>query len=302
VRLILLLSAVLAGWTVQAGTTTIRIETEEGGNVVTGGSVVNTKGTVFWNGSSWVSNDTAAHMYFVSVDTGVRLRDYTTVTVQGNTPGVMAGTPGHTVVRSLYSYEKTVTGGVYRFQAAQYQVTATDRTSGITDIILRSRGTAQGTSGAFFDVYLARPDGSGVTAVRGDPVWFDYLGTSLAAALTQTSATASKSGEFPTAGANYWLDVSGGADMGGKTLQLRTGALTPAHDALGWGGAFTLAASVKFMESSELKEIRFLPWAEGTFQATTTPPSGVPVPPTMWLALTGLAGAGVAEWRRRRRQ
>ena len=88
-------------------------------------------------------------------------------------------------------------------------------------IVLRSRGTGSGTADAFFDAYIEHPDGSGVTALRGDPVWFEYA-MEMEQALEQTSPTAGRKGEFVSAGGIYYLDIDGGSDMGGRSYRFTT--------------------------------------------------------------------------------
>ncbi|HYN43854.1 MAG TPA: hypothetical protein VE129_18895, partial [Thermoanaerobaculia bacterium] len=44
------------------------------------------RGAMFWNGEKWVTNDTAAHMYFVDLRTNLRIKEYETRNVSGTAP------------------------------------------------------------------------------------------------------------------------------------------------------------------------------------------------------------------------
>ena len=248
-----------------AGTTVIHVDTEEGGTVVTASGAVNQKGTLFWNGSQWVSNDTAAHMYYTDLRTGLRLKEYSTNIYQGSQPGTFTR-DNYSIQRSLYTYQKNGADGVFSFNAVQYRIH--DNVTG-KNVILRSRGLGAGTANAYFDVYTEDPVGANVTAMRGDPVWFTYP-MSIEDALHWTSATAYRTGDLPSPDNNYWLDQNGGSDMGGVTYQLHTAALPVADPALSLGSSFAVYFSYKYMDSSnQLQELRFLPYAEGL--KSTTP-------------------------------
>jgi len=107
----------------------------------------------------------------------------------------------------------------YTYQAAEYVIDQPDGTT----IILRSRGMGQGTSQAYFDIYIE--DGLGnVTALRGDPVWFTYDNTTAEAAVLKTHPTENMFGWMPGADENYWLDINGGSDQGGVTYKFHTRA------------------------------------------------------------------------------
>jgi uncharacterized protein (TIGR03437 family) len=250
----------------RAGTTVIHVDTECCGDVVdTAHNVVNQKGAIFWNGTKWVSNDTAAHMYFTDLRTGERLMNYITTLFQGSSAPATSTYQNYAVERTLYTYEKTGTSGKYRFTAAQFRIRNTNNGK---QYLARSRGTAAGTANAFFDIYLTDEDGS-TTAVRGDPAWFNYA-MSLDQAVLQTSTTANKMGDFPTAGGSYFFDIDGGSDMGGRSFQFHTSALAVADPALSLGSAFATDFSVKYMDTANnLQELKFLPYAEGTFTPNT---------------------------------
>jgi uncharacterized protein (TIGR03437 family) len=246
----------------RAGTTVIHVDTECCGDVVdTANNVVNQRGAMFWNGTKWVTNDTAAHMFFTDLRTGERLQNYTTTLFQGSSAPVTTTYQNYTVERTLYTYEKTGANGKYKFNAAQFRISNT--TNG-KQYLARSRGTAAGKTNAFFDIYLTDEDG-GTTAVRGDPAWFHY-GMSFDQAVLQTSTTANKMGDFPTIGGSYFFDIDGGSDMGGRSFQFHTSALVVADPVLGLGSVFATDFSVKYMDTANLlQELKFLPYAEGTF-------------------------------------
>jgi len=246
----------------RAGTTQIHVDTECCGDVVDpANNFVNQKGAVFWNGAKWVSNDTAAHMYFTDLRTGERLMNYHTTLFQGSSAPATTTYQNYTVERTLYTYEKTGAGGKFRFTAAQFRISDT---SNGKQYFARSRGTTAGKANAFFDIYLTDEDGK-TTAVRGDPAWFNYA-MSLDQAVLQTSTTANKMGGFPTVGGNYFFDINGGSDMGGRSFQFHTALLVAADPALSLGSAFATDFSVKYMGTdNSLQELKFLPYAEGTF-------------------------------------
>lgn len=262
-QLALLLSLACAA---RAGTTVINVQTEGAGEIVdTISGTRNLNGAMVWNGSKWIVNNTYAHKYFVDVRDGTRLKDYTTTLIQGNQAGAVT-TPYNTVTltRSLYSYQKTSTTGIFKFNAAQYHF---KDTAG-REFLLRSRGTGAGTANAFFDIYI-KDEQSTVTVLRGDPAWFTYTGT-VDQALLQTSTTANKVGDFPTAGGWYFLDLGAGADLGpagiGASYVFHTSTLVVAASALSAGSTFATDFSFKWMDASgNLQELKFLPYAEGTF-------------------------------------
>ncbi len=275
--------------TVDAGTTVIRVETEPGGDLHRVTGEVNANGAAAWDGSQWLVNTTYGHMYFTDVNTGARLKSYTTTTFQGNTPETVS-VPGlnREVTRSLYTYQKAVAGGVYTFQAVQYRIR---HTLAAVDIILRSRGTGAGTANPYFDIYIQDevPSGKQITAIRGDPVWFTYT-AGMEDALAQTSPTAGRTGHMPTANANYFFDVDGGSDMGGWTYQFRAAALAVADPGLSLGSTLAVEFSYKGSDGSgNLRELRFLPWAEGTFTPTAAGPTIDAV-----VSAASFAGGGVA--------
>jgi hypothetical protein len=257
---LLLIVAVAA----QAGAVVIYVHTEEGGTVVEAGIAVNQRGAIFWNGSKWNSNEAWAHLYYTDV-AGVRLKEYRTTLYQGSQPGTFTY-DRCSIQRSLYTYQKNGSDGVFSFTAVQYRIH--DTITG-KDVILRSRGLGAGTANAYFDAYMEDPSGGTVTALRGDPVWFSYP-MSVDDAVHWTSPTAHKAGDLPSPEANYWFDQNGGSDMGGLTWQIHTATLPLADPALSLGSSFAVYFSYRYMDSAnQLQELRFLPYAEG--RKSTTP-------------------------------
>jgi hypothetical protein len=251
--------------TAYAGTTPVHVDVEGNGTVTKISGGTNDRGAAFWNGSAWVTNETAAHTYFTDLRTGLRIKEYTTTVFQGTQLGTIAY-DSCSIQRSLYTYQKAGSDGVFSFSAVQYRVH--DSTTG-KDFILRSRGSGTGTANAYFDIYIEDPSGGNVTAVRGDPAWFTYP-MSIEDALHWNSTTAYKTGDFPTPGGSYFLDLGGGSDMGGLSWQFHTAALSVADSALSLGSSFAIDFSYKYVDGSgNLQELRFLPYAEG--RKSTTP-------------------------------
>lgn len=252
--LLLALSSPLFG-----GTTVIHIDTEGSGDIVDAdGKTINTKGAAFWNGTKWVSNDTAAHMYFTDLRTGVRLQDYATTIVQGNQPGAVS-VPGSfaTLQRSTYDYQKATASGIYQFKATQYRLTVPQGPT----VVLRSRGTGKGSGGAYFDIYIESAAGN-VLAIRGDPIVFQY-GMTLEQVLLQTSTTGSKLWSLPSPSGEYFFDVNGGSDMGGVSFHFHTADLTQADSGLGMATPYAVDFSYMWMDTAnKLQELRFIPSAE----------------------------------------
>ncbi|HQT93464.1 MAG TPA: hypothetical protein PK435_02430 [Thermoanaerobaculaceae bacterium] len=257
-----------------AGTTQIHVETEEGGDIHTGSRTQwttepqNTKGTLFWNGSLWVTNDTAAHMYFTDLRTGKRLQEYTVTAVDSSASllGLLPGIPaGFAVTKTLYSYSAPASAGgrAYTYSAIQYEVVQPDGTRAL----LRSRGTGAGTGQAHFDVYVEDKAGN-TTGILGDPVWFHFVGMTPAQAAAQTPDLGGSTvrGSLPTCGepterARYWMDMNGGSDMGGFTYLLKTSCFDPASvRTVALGTSFVTVFSAMYMDgNNQLQELRFAP-------------------------------------------
>ena len=257
----------------EAGTVIIHVDTEEGGDIFAGTRAEwpalpqNAKGAFFWNGSRWVTNDTAAHMYFTRVDTGQRLMEYV-VTVVDSSPvsqGLLPGIPtGFTVTKTLYSYTAQASAGkgAYVYSAVQYEIVLPDGTR----TLLRSRGTGGGIGQAHFDAYVEDPAGN-TAGILGDPVWFEFSGMTAAQAAAQSPLLGGSAvrGNLPTCGdpvrSLYWMDKNGGSDMGGFTYRFKTSCLDPASVRTGaFGGSFVTTFSLMYMDAgNQLQELRFLP-------------------------------------------
>lgn len=249
---------------------TIHVNTEEGGDIdvvpdggLPDGVYENTKGAIFWNGTKWVTNDTADHMYFTCLETGQRIKTYTLLaTLAGmGAPGVVFAQGGYTVTQSIYNYTVGAidNSGIYQYQAIEYSI---DTSLADEKIILRSRGTGTGTSQGYLDVYLQR-NYTQTVAFRGDPVWYSYDNTTAQQAVHLTSDTQGRFGYLPTyapsSRAQYWLDINSGSDLGGVSYYFRTSQLAPVQT-MNLGSAFLTEFRIKFMDSvAQLDEFMVLP-------------------------------------------
>ena len=145
------------------GTTIIHVDSEEGGDIDWGAPSAwdaiyeNKKGSLFWNGSRWVSNDTAAHLFFTDLRTGERLRwPELLATLRGDgNPGVVYHNDEVTVTQQPYTYSHAaLDGGLpFIYTAIEYRVQQPD--GGV--IVLRSRGSGHGLDQAYFDLYAPAP-------------------------------------------------------------------------------------------------------------------------------------------------
>jgi len=117
----------------------------------------------------------------------------------------------------------------YVYTVVQYTIDQADGTT----IILRSRGTGQGTEDGYFDIYIE--DGlGGVESFQGDPVWYHFDGMTAEEALSHTVTEDEVRGHFASADEAYYLDIDGGSDMGGVTYQINTSSF--GNSALGTAG------------------------------------------------------------------
>ena len=249
---------------------TIHVDTEEGGNidVVANGGLPdgvdeNANGAIFWNGARWVTNDTAAHMYYTCLETGQRIKNYTVLaTLDGSgSPGVVFAQSGFTVTQSIYNYSVGAAdfGGIFSYQAVDYSI---DTSRPHERIIVRSRGTGNGTSQGYLDIYI-QENYTDTIAFRGDPVWFHYANTTAQQATLITSDTQGRFGYLPTytpsARARYWIDSNGGSDMGGMTYFFRTSQIT-ADRTRNLGSSYATEFRIKFVDgASQLVEFIVLP-------------------------------------------
>jgi hypothetical protein len=249
---------------------TIHVNTEEGGDIdvtpdggLPDGVYENVHGAIFWNGLKWVTNNTAAHMYFTCVETGQRIKNYTLLaTLDGSgSPGVIFAQEGYTVTQNIYNYTVNAAdlSGNYQYQAVEYSI---DTSLPDEKYILRSRGTGNGTSLGYLDIYIQR-NYTYTVAFRGDPVWYKYDNTTAQQAVQITSDTQGRFGflssDTPVTRAQYWLDINGGSDMGGVTYYFRTSQLAPVLT-MNLGSSFPTEFRIKFMDgNNQLEEFIVLP-------------------------------------------
>jgi len=341
-----------------AGTTPIHIDIEQGGDIDTGtnsqwdSNYENVNGAMFWNGSKWVTNDTAAHAYFTDLRTGGKLNEHNitnidnsklntsltdlwadyaeqvevyngevvqynadlaqynadlaayqldanlpiptppTVPTQPNPPfggqsmydtvtTTVPAPPGYAITKTAYSYSiGAPDGSTYTYVAVEYKVAQPDGTT----VVLKSRGSGNGESQAYFNVYVE--DGKGnTTAMRGDPVWFNYSGMNADTAKGQMDGLSSSNvrGNLPTALSgndprnNYYMDINGGSDMGGVTYQMNTSVVNSKTNNL--GSAFATGFSIQYTDSNgQIQEIRLSPTINQEIPIPAPPPNP-PNPP-----------------------
>lgn len=237
----------------------VHVDTMPGGDVEVGkvdGSPENSRGAFFWNGSKWVSNDTAAHMMFTDLQTEDRLKNY--IMVADLTGSAVVGK--YHISHSTYTYlAATNEGNSYRIRAAQFRITNTD-TQEI--ILLNSRGNGYGK--AFFDIYTqSTPDAT--VAFRSGSVWFNYEENVDQAAQHAVTDETGRAGVLTTCDnqvidrSRYWMDINGGSDMGGITYFFHASNF-PARTISMLGSCFPDEFRVKYMSSANnLEEFRLRP-------------------------------------------
>ncbi len=227
-----------------AGTTPIHIDTEQGGDIDTGsgpeqwdGNYENVNGAMFWNGSDWVTNLTAAHSYFIDLRTGQRLKIHVVSSINSDPTqlGEIKNISGYQITKSIYNYSAQRSSPIpdgpntFYYQALEYKIIQPDSTT----IILRSRGSGNGISQPYFDVYIETGTGD-TAAMRGDPIWYKYVGMTATQAVNETDEVAGRVGKLATYSVenpgknNYWMDINGGSDMGGVTYLLIVNTLNAA--------------------------------------------------------------------------
>ena len=283
----------------RAGTTVVRVLTQGRGEIVgtdqhPASNLPSARGTFFWNGEKWVTNDTAAHMYFVDERTNKRLMEYETRNVSWTAPlGVVEDFSGVTVTRRTYSYSKrsAANDGTFRWEAVEYEVG--DGSGRIA--ILRSRGTGNGLSKAYFDVYIQDPLPR-TTAFLGDPAWFSFpvlprealnLGPDPRYRMGELVGADRSRGLF---WGDYFLDFEGGSDMGGYSYELECIPLASRVDGLSRSHVRAFLAKWMHPVSNQLQQIRIAP---GLVSETFQPDAGASTPllvPVV-LSLDGLQGS-----------
>lgn len=244
----------------KAGTTVIRIDTEGWGTIqyANADTAANIKGAMFWNGTQWVTNETAVHMFFTDLRTGKRLKDYNVVNVSDRTAtSPVFDTLRYYITRQNYQYSYPAKqGGTYQYEAVEYLIGDTTAKK----VIVRSRGTGNGIENCYFDIFVEVVPNQ-ITAIRNDPLWFTYpAGMSMEEALEQTSPTQYLTGTLPTTDGYYFMDLNGGSDMGGISYNFHTGPLTGNPNTSDLGPSYPIDFMLKFMDGiGQLQEFKFLP-------------------------------------------
>ncbi len=207
----------------------INVLTEPGGDVVLIGqeSPLNTSGALFYVDGRWGVNSTYGHMYFTypNVCPGAKVLAHQPLAIPcDGTTGPLYADYGFQVHARQYRYsiaaDQSGERG-YIYYAIEYEI---EDPAGWL-VILRSRGSGHGTENAHFNVYLGHPDADRTTGFLGDPVWCVFETDPYTAA--DLSVDESEIwGDMPTGEpaqrAQYWLDVDGGSDMGGRSFHLIT--------------------------------------------------------------------------------
>jgi len=257
---LLLLIILIIPLLLKAGTTVIHVDTEGWGTFtgIPGEQENNIKGCMFWNGTKWVTNNTAAHMFYTDLRTGERLKNYRTTNVSDRT----ANSPvfdslSYHITRQNYQYAYPAKqGGTYKYEAVEYLIRDTTE----RQVVIRSRGTGNGIENSYFDIFVEVVPNQ-ITAIRNDPQWFTYpAGMSMEEALEQTSPTQYLTGTLPTTDGYYFMDLNGGSDMGGISYNFHTGLLTGDPNTTDLSPAYPIDFMLKFMDSiHQLEEFEFLP-------------------------------------------
>ncbi len=241
----------------------IHVNVERGGDIEVGaadGSPENSYGSISWNGSQWVTNDTSAHLYFTDLRTTERLKHYAMIADLGGSATAEQDLANYHLSRTTYTYTALAkTSGVYQIEAARYRITRPDSPE---TIWLNSRGT--GTGQAYFDIYIQYTVTS-TLAVRNGSVWFNYSEPIAAAAQHGLSDSTGRVGTLTTCDpqaadrSGYWLDVNGGSDMGGLTYFFHT--TRHPNSIVTLGSCFPDEFRVKYLQSSAnaLEEFRLRP-------------------------------------------
>lgn len=261
---------------VSMGSIQIHVETAEGGDIENpAGTVVNERGSLFYNGSNWVTNGTAAHTFFVNMETGgTRIVPQHDVAVTG------AGTYGagdYTVNVTTGSYTYTARaadGGSYAYTGREYRIAATylyGNDLATDHIVLRSRGVGQGTLSTYFDTFVQMGDDNYITAIRSDPNWITYAGMTMDQALNAGESDGTLSGRLVSA-SDYYMDAQGGSDMGGISYVVHTGAF-PAVRTLDQSSLYGKGFTLQYFGTNEIVCLNFTPALTGE---TYTPAGGTP--------------------------
>ena len=286
--LIFISTCVLLSFPASAGAANvIHVETEPGGNIDTvpeDGVFENVDGAMFWNGTGWGVNETYGHLYFIWLTCdpqnpgdcveGQKLKDFITTQApcQAEGSGVEVlremGPEGteYRAIHNVYTYSKIWQGTEYIFTAAEFDIqlvwAGTNNPTG-PRLVLRSRSANATALTPYFDVYIENEDGT-TEAFRSDPVWFHYP-MSIDQAVTQTDTAAYRMGDLPTASSQYWLDIDGGSEMGGKTFKLITSALLDT-ELNGAGTSFISECAIQYTDAEgALRQLLFCPHVYSVF-------------------------------------
>jgi hypothetical protein len=255
--------------------TAILVWNEGKGRISKTGSSSNPYGAAVYNGQEWIVNTTWVHQYFVN-SSGQRLKPVAVIPVSNSASNRTWDSLNYTITRQLYSYTwPAKTNGNYTYQAVEFIVL--NKITGKT-VVLRSRGTGNGTTGAYFDFYIQDDITSGVpptiTVIRNDPKWFTYTGKTMDQAIAQTSPTENLTGDFPASDGWYFLDINNGGDMGGKSFHFHTERFDPVTvKTTDLGSTFALDFALRWTDDSgNIREFQFLPRLAGEIW---TPPVGI---------------------------
>ena len=229
------------GWEIEGGgSTVIRVNTDEGGNLDWGVPSTwdtiyeNVNGAFFWNGEDWMVNDTYGHMYFEDTRVGgMRIGNYggvdylipTDTTIDnGRTIG------GYTIAVEEYQYSVMAKdSGTYTYTGIKYSIFQPDGTT----IELYSRGNGNGADSAYFDVVLKDTSpGPGITTFKEGGIVSDATGFTMFKAIENSIIDSLVKGRLVTTDLTnhrnrYFIDTNGGNEMGGMSYILETQRLPP---------------------------------------------------------------------------
>lgn len=201
---------------------------------------------------------------------------------------VIAGAQAQTVVFSNMSTIASNTGGQvnganFGPQTFAAQFTATANLNVVDAKLVAVRLPSGGPT---FDVWIAA-DASGSPGTFIEQIGFGLQATSLSGSVVTASSIATPISL--TSGTKYWLVVTP----------------TNAQTSFLWGGAGSSSVPIAFNSSATFNSGWTVTSDALQFQidgapAGGGPPPPTPVPPSLLLGLTGLAGAGLYQWRRKR--
>lgn len=268
---------------VPAGGQVIHVDTAPGGNIDVGanGSFENANGAMYWvPGTGWGVNLTYGHMYFTDQATGLKIKDFITSTAPATAAGSgveilrITGPAGleYVAVHNRHTYQKTAAARTYSITASEIVITMVQsgtNTKAGPGVVLRSRSANASTATPYFDVYIENEDGT-TEAFRSDPVWYHYP-MSPEQALLQTDPSVYRMGFLPTLSSQYWLDIDGGSEMGGKSFKLITGSFLDTElDRL--GTSFVIQMAVQYsLTGANPRELLFSPYVYSISDITADP-------------------------------